>query len=260
MSCLAVMIVDPSRAKGQPGPVDVRRPGVVAVPSGDPTCLARWLSAAQEVTHVVVLSRPEMGRRARLLATVASGQHPSVAVTVHVEDASQVALVAAAHRALESPCEPGVGYDRIRQILATTVSGALVASVTKLNRPRPSFGQHLRSILPGGQGFVAYHGGSVVNATELSSRHPHGAGDVVVAAGAPDELARLGGLVQRQVLPAATVGDPKTVYGHAATEFAQLGVTQADPGRECPVCQERSSASVCPFCRVVIDRESVPAQ
>lgn len=262
MTQLGVAIVDPERSTGEAQPVVDHQPTLATVPFGDPSGLARWIAERPDLTHVSVLSRPERASSARLLATIATGQHPDVAITVLVRDVAHVALGSVAVSVLDWHGPPGASQDHLRQILDGTVSGAVLRSVTRLSSPKPSFWQHLKSLWPGKSRFVVYHGSGpgVVDASRLPTAHPEGTGSMVAAAVTREDFTALEGLMQRQVVRATPLGGTEVVYGHPATEFAQMGVSTREPAQPCPVCRELTSAPTCPFCRSIVLRKGVPTQ
>lgn len=262
MRQLGVAIVDPERSSGDAEPIGDRHPTLTTVPIGDPSALSRFVAQRSDLTHVSVLSRPESASAARLLATVAGGQHPSVAITVLVRDVAQVALSSVAMSVLDWPGPPGSAHDHLRQILNGTISGAVLRSVTKLNSPRPSFWQHIKSLWPGESRFVVYHGpdAKVIDASRLPAERVGGAGNLVASGAKREDITALETLMQCKVVQVDPVGEGHGVYGHRATEFAQFGASTQPPDRSCPVCRELTSAASCPFCRTFVTREGVPNQ
>lgn len=208
-------------------------------------------------TDVLVLCRPREVQGARTLATTISGACPGVGATVRAVDAAPVALAAAASHALELTVDPPLAYQSVLASLRSSVSGALLNRVTRLDAPRPNMWQHLTSIF--GRRHVVLVGESAA-VTKVGA-----AVDVppesTLLIGAPEEdpgfeavRAALGPLrASVSVPPVVPVEDS---FGSAGVEFvAFVPADPAPPRHRCHVCDSGAAAGVCPFCRIRTQRQ-----
>ncbi|WP_427384235.1 hypothetical protein [Janibacter sp. G56] len=252
---IGVVIIDPTAMSGgvrawmggEAAPVGL-------APAADPTAVAAWV-AARDLSHVVLLCRPADHRAARLTATVTSGANPRVAVATLAVPHSTVALAGAAMSVLEAGLAPGEAVAQLQQILSDTISGAWLPRVTKLRAPSPSFGQHVRSMLPGGRGHLALLGAKPVVVRADSGATIIGTeGTVLVGADAASPafagLTRALDRHEAHALP--PVADPQRLYGADGAEFAILGAPRRLTPRPCPVCGEAVAGPACAFCRALL--------
>lgn len=231
---------------------------LIVVSAHDPVALTHWVEGTS-TTHVVVLTRPETRSQARLQTTIAAGQHPDIAFCVLEREVSLLALGACGMTALESrPDSPGV-VAQLQSMLATTDSGVWLRRVHRLRSPQPRFSQHLRSMLPGGRGYVATMSPdrmvvSAAGAADALVPHDgHLVSEETEDAMATAVLSEVFG-AQSSTLP--PVGSTAARYGASGVEYARLGRDDALPTHTCPVCALTVGGHVCPFCRVRLDHES----
>ena len=233
---------------------------LVLVGVEDVTALAAWSDEARRAgaTHVAVLTRPDTERQARLMTTVAVGRHPAVAYAVVVQEASLLALAASGMTVLESSTDPDQAVARLQSMLETTHSGVWLKRVGRLKSPQPGFGQHLRSLLPGGGGYVAVmRPAPRVLATAKAgvelSPHPS---QVLCGDEAESPAGQaLGGAFAVDVNPVTPVGSVEKRYGSSGAEYACLGTPDALSTRTCPTCRLDVAHDICPFCRVRLDAD-----
>lgn len=231
---------------------------LVVVAAHDAVALSRWANGSP-ATHVVVLTRPDTSAQARLQATVAAGQHPHIAFSVLEREVSLLALAACGMTALESPVDSTEVVAQLQSMLATTDSGVWLRRVNKLRSPQPRFGQHLRSMLPGGRGYVATMGPesrvvSSTKAAEAVSAHPgHLVSEDTEETMAGEVLTAVFGGVPN-TLP--SVGSTAARYGSPGVEYARLGRDGALDAHVCPVCSLTVAGSICPFCRARLVHDS----
>lgn len=252
---LAVTVVDGTQSEG-PVRAWVREDvPLVIIGAHDPVALSRWADDLS-ATHVVVLTRSETRSQARLQTTIAAGQHPSIAFTVLEHDVSLLALAACGMTALEAHADSTEVVAQLQSLLATTDSGVWLRRVHKLRSPQPGFAQHVRSMFPGGRGYVATMGPEpkVLASGKAAEAVPQHAGHLVSEEG-DDVLARE---VLTEVFgePANTfppVGSTAARYGSPGVEYARLGRDDALPTHICPVCTLTVGGSTCPFCRARLD-------
>lgn len=231
---------------------------LVVVAADDPVALSHW-SHGLSATHVVVLTRPETRTRAKMQTTIAAGQHPHIAFTVLEREVSLLALAVCGMTALESRVDSPEVVAQLQSVLATTDAGVWLRRVNKLRTPQPTFAQHLRSMFPGGRGYIATMTPEpiVIASAKASGAVPGGAGRLVseetddpVAA---EVLTEVFG-AERSALP--PVGSTAARYGSAGAEYVRVGRDDALPTHTCPVCSLTVSGRACPFCRARLNHDS----
>ena len=231
---------------------------LVIIAAHDPVALSQW-SAGLSATHVVVLTRPETADSARLQTTIAAGQHPHIAFTVLAREVSLLALAACGMTALESHVDSTEAVAQLQSMLETSDTGVWLRRVNKLRSPQPRFAQHLRSMLPGGRGYVAMMSPqqqvvAVAKAPTATAGHTgHLLSEESDNQLATTSLAQVFG-DERATLP--PVGSTAHRYGSAGVEYVRLGRDDALPTTTCPVCTLTVSGRVCPFCRARLDHDS----
>lgn len=252
---LAVAVVDGTQS-GESVRTWVREDvPLVVFAAHDPAALSRW-SGGSSATHVVVLTRPETRSQAKLQTTIAAGQYPHIAFSVLEREVSLLALAACGMTALESRVDSIEVVAQLQSMLATTDAGVWLRRVNKLRAPQPKFTQHLRSMLPGGRGYIATMTPELL--VFASAKAP---GAVAEHAGhlvheetddpmATEVLTEIFG-ADRDTLP--PVGSTAKRYGSPGVEYARLGRDDALPTHTCPICSLTVSGSSCPFCRARFD-------
>ncbi|MFW5473235.1 hypothetical protein ACOCJ5_08005 [Knoellia sp. CPCC 206450] len=225
--------------------------GTAAAPA-----LARHV-AGSGAERVVLVARRRDWARAGFVANVVSGALPHLPVTRVQTRASLLAATSIALRASRLEDVPdSTRLSVLEQTDAGLLSGFWVRRVTRLASPSPSFGQHLRSLLPGGPGFVALCGADdlVVKAKPGGFASVARPGTLVVAgasAQAVDHLARWHGGDHRVVDP--LVSSVQRLYGNDGAEFAVLPpelAAAAPVTGTCPVCALPAHGASCRFCHV----------
>lgn len=255
---LAVVVVDGAQAEESVRTWVSPDVPLVVVGTSDPVALARWADGI-DATHVAVLTRPDTRARARLLTTVAAGRHPRIAFCVLTRDLSVLGLAACGMTALEARSGADDAIAHLQSMLATTSSGAWLQRVHKLRRPQPRFGQHLRSLLPGGRGYIAVMGadGFVTRTDKAAAAVPAHHGHLVSeAAEGSDAHRALSAVFATEANPLPPIGSTERRYGAKGAEFARLGQHDALPTHTCPVCSLSVAGTVCPFCRARITQET----
>jgi hypothetical protein len=144
-----------------------------------------------------------------------------------------------------------------------TWSGVWMSSVTGLSEPRPSFGQHLRSMMPGRPGYLATLTPQMQVAPLLATGGaPVVPGSTLIVGGQLSEsdldaVQRQAGVSHSVVLPA--VEDGTSQYGSSeAVELVSMpeasAVRSGRPPGWCQVCRSPVWGEFCPFCRVAVVR------
>ncbi len=256
---LSICVVDPSRAT-----TEIEDWGfgddvaVVTGRLGGPALAARLRPGIRPGSRLVVLHRPADLPAAALVANVVSGALPQLAVTrLPVGSSLLGATVLGLEAARIEGESDGTRVTRLAGTLDGATSGAWLSRVTRLASPSPSFGQHLRSLLPGGPRFVAVHGphGGVVRA-EPDGYDGSSSGRLVIGAPADsvaaEQLRAWYGSDDVVHVP-PVLADARLVYGNAGAEFTVVTEALADPGPvvgTCPVCHDALHGTACAFCHV----------
>lgn len=256
---LSVCVVDPSRRS-----TAVEEWGfgsevaLVTGRLGGPEVAARLREDLGGDARLVVLHRPADLDAAALVTNVVSGALPHLAVA---RLAVRSSLLGAAVIGLEAAHienqDDGTRLARLAGTLGGTTSGAWLSRVTRLSVPSPSFGQHLRSLLPGGPRFLALLGpdAGVVRAAAEGYAGPPTRQLVIAAPPESTASQRLrawyGSDDVIHVPP--VVADARALYGNPGAEFIVVAdsLAEAGPSRgACPVCGDVLHGDVCPFCHV----------
>lgn len=230
---------------------------LVLVAAHHPVALSNWVDGPR-ATHVAVLTRPETRSEAKLQTTIAAGQYPHIAFSVLEHEVSLLALAVCGMTVLENSGDSPEAVAQLQSMLATTDSGVWLRRVHKLRAPQPRFGQHLRSMLPGGRGYIATMSPDpmVVSAPKAPGTVAQHAGHVVNEESddstASDVLTEVFG-AERNALP--PVGSTAGRYGAPGVEYARLGRDDALTTHTCPVCSLTVSGQACPFCRARLDHD-----
>lgn len=214
------------------------------------SAVTRW-SAAAGLTEVLVLTRPRDRVDAVRLATLLAGARPGLAATVHVVETTTLAMAVTAAAVLEQRLAAPVAHAAIVAGLRTTVSGAVLRRVTRLESPRPSMWQHLASIF--GRRHVALLSTGAVLRAGTPLPLPESAvilATAADAAAAGGEAAAIFG-VDVEVLTVPQATSIHSTFGSDGFEFVAFSpVVAADVTARCHVCEGRLVGSLCPFCRV----------
>lgn len=261
---LTICVLDPSRPQGEVVEwgfgTDI---ALVSGRLGGPTLVDRLRPTLGPRTHVVLLHRPSERRDGAFLANVVSGAMPDVPVTrLEVTSSLLAATVIGLEVANISDEGEPTRLSRIERTLTSSVNGVWLSRVTRLATPSPTFGQHLRSVVPGGRRFVALCGprGRVERAVP-DGHTREGASQLVI--GAPEDhagarqLAAWFGAGDVVHVP-PVLADVRRAYGNPGVEFTVVGEVIALPGASsgrCRVCRDVVHGPACPYCHV---RPDVP--
>jgi len=244
---------------------------VLVAPDDLPSLLERLEGRA---THVLLLGESRHEPLVRRHAALASDAGFPVAWrAVHHGPA---ALVLIAGQVARAGVDAGIAAVIADRLLEQTWSGAWTPSVSKLEHPPVAVGQHLRSWLPGGDGFVVTFSGPVPEVRAVGDASPAepvlGRGDVYAAglahvppAALQDVLTTAGASGTIDV-PALALDARGRVGVDRAVELVALPAEQrmdlpAARGR-CAVCEALVFTETCPFCHVRpagVDPRGVPA-
>lgn len=232
---------------------DWQNPGpTVKIVSADPLDLAEEARRV-DADHLIVLARTAELDRARFATTVASGSLPGQPIALLHASASAVGLACAAAAALAVTTDPGKLPRLIARLLAEQRSGAWLRGVGGLSHPSPSVAQHLRSLLPGGAGYLVTFGPEPSIRKASVPLTPE-AGPVFVGAerSSAAYATTLAALGSEDGIPVSPVCSPKDAYGSEGAEFVilpEVPVLDA-PDHDCPVCGLGIDGPACPYCHV----------
>lgn len=253
-----VVVGDPAPTPRPPGPVrrvDVGDAGRLSLDVPDDG-LPVLVLAERRHAHVA-------GREAALLAQRTGVPGVARRMLAHGPLAVQHLAETLASAMEADDLSAAVAVDLLDRLASATLSAAWLGSVASLVDPAPSVGQHVRSLRPGGAGFVVVHAPAqaVHPARSVPATVGRDAGPerrvLLVSGQAPDaavaEVARLAGTREVRAV------DPETVlrvrYGtERGAEFAALpdGVRglPADAAAllPCPTCRLPLPHEICPFC------------
>ncbi|MGL4176579.1 MAG: hypothetical protein ACRCSN_10915 [Dermatophilaceae bacterium] len=258
-----VCVLDPSTP-----PDDVREwtcgehHAIVSGRLGGPGVVRFLRSRSPASERVVLVHRPTEGRDAGFLANVVSGALPHVALArLEVVSTLLAATMIALEATLITDDDHVAQLSRIANSLDRTTSGLWVQKVTRLTTPNPTFGQHLRSLVPGGPGFIALRDATprIVQAKVGSDHFGAARGRLVIGAepDAPgvDRLRAWFGGAEAMTVP-PVMASVRRGYGNAGHEFAVVDEALAEPDARtglCRVCGEGLHRPDCPFCHVFSD-------
>lgn len=131
------------------------------VEAGDPTVVATSPDVLdQETTEVLVLDIERHRERAHLAGNLVAAARPDVQVRVATPSTTLGALVTSLERVPAELTQANEVAEHVMAAVSSTVVGAWLPSVTRLERPAPTMGQHVRSLLLRGDGFMALRGES----------------------------------------------------------------------------------------------------
>jgi len=235
--------------------------GAQVLPRGDQGALDGVRGTA--VDHVVIVAerRDETLalRHAAVLADL--GRHVAVRTLPH----GPAAVLLLALEAARLRADPGVVVGWLDAAAARTWSGAWTPSVSRLDDPAPSLGQHLASYTPGGRGFVVNlagaHGPAVVRGGAVPEPLAPGLRPVLhltvdgLGAEQTADLLKAASARQAEVLP-FPAGAPADRFGNArAVEGVALpasprSLMPTTAYGDCTVCGAALVAAFCPFCHV----------
>ncbi|KSW18195.1 hypothetical protein [Cellulomonas sp. B6] len=175
-----------------------------------------------------------------------------------------VALLLVAQQVAAAGVDAGIAAVLADQLLEGTWSGAWTPSVARLEHPQVAVGQHLRSWLPGGDGFVVTFSGPVPEARGVGRAAPaepavargevYGSGLSRIPAAALQDVLTTAGSSGTVEVAALTLDPRGRVGSDDAVELVALPADQRidlPPARgRCGVCDALVFADTCPFCHV----------
>lgn len=238
----------------------VESDALLLVPPDDLPALLEQLDG--RATHILLLGEKRHEPLVRRHAALASDAGCPVAW--RVAHHGPAALVLVANQVAAAGVDAGIAVVIADRLLEQTWSGAWTPSVAKLEHPEVAVGQHLRSWLPGGDGFVVSFSGPLPEARAVgraSAAEPvlrrgdlYGAGLSRLPAAALQDALTTSGATGTADLPALALDTKGRVGVDGAVELVALPVEQRmdlPPARgRCDVCDALVFSENCPFCRV----------
>jgi hypothetical protein len=234
---------------------------VVVVPLGDPMALTTWALARGGLEHLIYVGRQTHAPAMAVAANLLTGRLPQLHVstaTWRTTTLSLAALSAQVSNAVETAHE---AVAQLHQLVPAAWSGVWMPSLTGLDDPQPTFAQHLRSLMPGGPGYLATltpHQRIDRLPTASGVSAPRGSTLIVGGQLREPELQQIQGqaALSHSVVRAA-VEDGKSQYGSSdAVELVWMQGAQVMPRSRpsgwCPVCHSPVWGEFCPFCQVVV--------
>lgn len=226
----------------------------------DLPALAERLDGRAE--HVLLLGEKRHEALVRRHAALLSDRGlPTAWRTTHHGPA---ALLLVANQVGAAGVDAGIAVVLADELLERTWSGAWTPTVARLEHPDVAVGQHLRSWLPGGDGFVVTFSGPLPEARSVGKAAPaepatprgelYGAGVGRLPAAALQDALTTSGATGTVDVPALALDARGRVGSDDAVELVALPAEQrmdlpSARGR-CGVCDALVFADTCPFCHV----------
>ena len=244
--------------------------GVLEVVADSPVLLcapddvdALWSSVPAGATHVLLVGERRHEAHVRRHAALLSDR--GLAVSWRCLPHGPAAVVVLAMQTAWADLDPGLLPAFLDELAARTWSGAWTTTVAHLAEPAPSLGQHLRSWVPGGGGFlVTLSGtpavtpvtGAVPPAQPVMSRGSLLCAATKVPASALRSAVTLAGASDTVELPGLEL-DPRSRFGSArAVEMvalpadADVGLPDTASLPRCGVCDAAVPSQFCSYCHV----------
>ena len=234
---------------------------VVVVPLGDPMALTTWALAHGGLEHLIYVGRQAHAPGMAVAANLLTGRLPQLQVHTSTWCTTTLSLVSLSAQVSNSVETAHEAVAQLHQLVPAVWSGVWMRSVTGLDEPRPTIAQHLRSLMPGGPGYLA-----TLTPYLRIERLPTAAGVSVLPGSTlivggqlrEPELQQIKGqaAVSRSVVR-APVEDGKSQYGSSdAIELVWMqGAQVLPPSRPsgwCQVCRSPVWGQFCPFCQVAV--------
>lgn len=224
------------------------------------TPVAAAVRLADSDEPLVLVGHRNDSTRMRAVAAYVAANQPHRLVARATTDHAPLAGVAALDEAVTLAADAGHALSVWRDLLERTWSAAVLSSVTRLGRPNPTMGQHLRSWLPGSR-FLVQQGStprsvSTGHVDQLLLDLPRRSHTMFVTAGTDNPVVQrvVSQLSPRQLRTVDGMAGWPQVYG--VTEQLQLTLLPGDgaravraPGPVCDGCGTHAADPVCPFCR-----------
>jgi hypothetical protein len=234
---------------------------VVLVPLGDPMALTDWALTRHGLEHLIYVGRASHAPAMAVAANLLTGRLPMLSVNTSTWRTTTLSLAALSAQVSDAVETAQEAIAQLHQLVPRVWSGVWTPKVTALDEPQPTFGQHLRSLMPGGPGYLATLTPdlNVVRLQQTSGVSVLSGSTLIVGGQLPE---RDLSLVQGQavvshsvVLPA--VEDGKSQYGSpSAVELVWMQGAQALPPSRpsgwCQVCRSPVWGVSCPFCQVAV--------
>jgi hypothetical protein len=222
-----------------------------------------WAAMESTAGHVLLLGERRHEAHVRRHAALVADR--GLPVAWRVLPHGPAALVVIALQAATARLDPGLLPSFVEQLAERTWSGAWTPSVTRLEDPAPSMALHMRSVMPGGAGFLVTCSGEgdvqAVGRTVRTAQPEVARGSLYVAgpgvpagalafaaevAGAGDTL-ELAGLA---LDPEGRFGTSRAVEMVAVPADMDVALPALDRLARCVVCAAAVPGEFCTYCHV----------
>lgn len=236
---------------------------VVIVAVDEPLALTTWALAHDGLEQLVFVGRQTHAPAMAVAANLLTGRLPQLQVSTSTWRTTTLGLAVLSAQVHESAQCAHEAVAQMQQLVPVAWSAAWLPSVTGLAEPRPSFIQHLRSMMPAQVAYLAMltPQARVARLSSAEGTSELSGATLIMGGQLPqsdrDALQRQAGVSQLVVLPA--VEDGKSQYGTSqAVELiwmpSAFAVKTGRPSGWCEVCQSPVWGEFCPFCRVAVVR------
>lgn len=248
--------------------VDVT-PDLVDLLSGEPVVVVGpdaieelWDGIDENATHVLLIGERRHEAQVRRHAALLTDRGTAVAWCLLPH--GPAALVLLALQVAGVRLDAGALPSLLGDLAESTWSGAWTPSVARLADPAPSLGQHMRSLLPSGGGFVVTLAGdagpgvvpvgSAAQAAVMSRHALYRAGGEVPPP-ALDHLHRVTGTTDTVELPGLRLdpdrfGAPRAVELVALPHSHDVPLPRTEDAERCTICAAAVLDAFCPYCHV----------
>lgn len=234
---------------------------VLLVPLGEPMALTDWALTRDGLEHLIYVGRASHAPAMAVAANLLTGRLPRLHVSTYTWRTTTLSLAALSAQVSDAVETAQEAVAQLQQLVPRVWSGVWTPKVSTLDEPQPTFGQHLRSMMPGRSGYLATLTPHLnVARLQQSSGVSVLPGSTLIVGGQLRE--RDLSLVQGQAVVShsvvlAAVEDGKSQYGSSgAVELVWMPGAQALPPSRpsgwCQVCRSPVWGVFCPFCQVAV--------
>lgn len=215
------------------------------------------------VEAVVVLCRPDSLGLARYFATGLTSQLPALRVAVQQSAAGKLPSMAVAAHSIAAGLPASETLAALEATLRTSASGVWLSNLARLKSPTPTFGQYLRSLLPGPGVIVTHTPQPIIRNRSWHQPTPLSKDSILLVSQtshAPEMLTSAFHGATSQILPLNS--HVKEAYGAQGVEFlvTQPLLSKPTPTHSrCSACGDELFSLACPFCHIIARRQGVHA-
>lgn len=235
---------------------------VVVVPLSDPMALTTWALGVEGLQHLVYVGRETHAPAMAVAASLLTGRLPHLQVSTSTWRTTTLSLAALSAQVYDAAESAHEAVAQMQQLVPVARSGVWMPNVAGLVEPRPTFAQHVRSLMPGGSGYLASLTPEMRIASLQATRTnaPAVPGSTLIVGGTLREselscIQRHAGGSHAVILPA--VENVKSQYGSPdAVELVWMqdasAVSPVGSAGHCQVCRSPVWGEFCPFCHVSV--------